>query len=506
MSDTNDQNKSENNFLKPNVGTTENSSFLTPNNPFDNVKPKTLNLPKKTTPTQKQTTFRSMQKGTYKSPAQNTAEQQEEVKQNPGATVESTVKKTAVETEQKKTPIRDTSISKPEEISSSIRSTQTSIPITRTNENTSSILAKPTASPVTSTFATSTSAVNNTKATTPLSTTRTTSTQSMPSSSTVAATARSTTQTPRTTVTASTFTSTRVSEQKNLPETPIPASGQKQGNPSEISSAEFTQLREFLYEQSGIYVTDSRKYLFENRLTPRLRELNLNSYSEYLKYLKTKDSAKVELNKFYEQMTTNETSFFRNIPQLETVQKEIFEKIIEQNKTKRKIRIWSAGCSSGEEPYTFAIMLSEMLKSNLSAWDIKITANDLSPAMLKVAEEGIYGDYALRTTPKEYIKTYFTEKDNMFHIKPNLKKLIKFGQINLNDASMTSKVEKSQVVFCRNVIIYFDDDVRANVVNAFYNNLEDDGTLVIGHSETLQNVADQFKMIHYKGTSIYHKI
>ncbi len=273
-----------------------------------------------------------------------------------------------------------------------------------------------------------------------------------------------------------------------------------------MSQQDFLNLRDFLYEKSGIFVTETRKYLFENRLTSRLQALNLKDYAAYLNYLKTKDASKVELNKFYEKMTTNETSFFRNVPQLDTVRDEIFQKIIEKNKSSKKIRIWSAGCSSGEEPYTFAMMLSEMLKNELSSWNIKITANDLSPAMLKIAEEGAYGEYSLRTTPPEYIEKYFTKKDNLYYIKPALKKLIKFGQINLNDPSMTSKVEKSQVVFCRNVIIYFDEDVRDNVVSAFYNNLEDDGDLIIGHSETLQNIADKFNVAYRKGTSIYQKI
>ncbi len=275
---------------------------------------------------------------------------------------------------------------------------------------------------------------------------------------------------------------------------------------NELTDKEFNLLREFLYQQSGIFVTDSRKYLFENRLTPRLNEFGMSSFSEYHDYLKFKDSSKVELNKFYEKMTTNETSFFRNVPQLDTVRDEIFKKIIEENKSTRKIRIWSAGCSSGEEPYTLAIMLSELLKEQISGWNIKITANDLSPAMLKIAQEAAYGEYALRTTPKEYIDKYFTQKDSLFHIKPSLKKLIQFGQINLNDKAQTSKVEKSQVIFCRNVIIYFDDDVRENVISAFHNNLLDDGKLIIGHSETLQNISTRFNITYHKGTSIYHKI
>ncbi len=266
-------------------------------------------------------------------------------------------------------------------------------------------------------------------------------------------------------------------------------------------------MRDFLYEQSGIYVTETRKYLFKNRLLGRLNELELNSYDEYYTYLKTKDTSKKELNKFYEQMTTNETSFFRNVPQLNTVNEHVFKKYIELNKKDKKLNIFSAGCSSGEEPYTLAIMLLELLKAEKNQWKIKITAGDLSPAMLVAAHEGLYTEYSLRSTPKEYIKKYFTQKGDLFEVNQEVKKLVSFTQINLNDRAMVKKlVPQSDIVFCRNVIIYFDDEVKKNVVGAFYENLIMGGSLVIGHSETLNNITSQFEVSYLPNTQVYTKI
>ncbi len=272
-----------------------------------------------------------------------------------------------------------------------------------------------------------------------------------------------------------------------------------------VKDSEFLLLRDFIYEASGIYIANNRKYLIENRLSARVRALGLSNFSEYHSYLKNKDSSKTELNKLYENITTNETFFFRNIPQLDSVRDVVFRQLIKLNAKSKKLRIWSAGCSSGEEPYTIAIMLAELLGSEFSKWDIRITANDLSPAILKVAQQAEYNDYTLRSTPPEYLPRYFTKEGPLYKIKPELKKIIKFGQINLNDSNQTKQVERSDVIFCRNVIIYFDDDVKRNVINAFSNNLLDHGFLVVGHSESLHSLTKDFVGHNHPGTIIYTK-
>lgn len=276
----------------------------------------------------------------------------------------------------------------------------------------------------------------------------------------------------------------------------------------QISDEEFLQLRDFIYQQCGIFIAENRKYLVENRLSNRIKDLNLKSYNEYYNFLRFDASRKTELSKLFEVVTTNETSFFRNPPQLEVFQKNVLPDILEKcrQKGQKKLRIWSAGCSTGEEPYTLAIILHEVLKSEINSWDIKITANDLSEAVLSAARRGIYSEYALRTTPKQIIDAYFIKEDNIYKIKPELKNLISFGQINLSDKEQLRRVEKSQIVFCRNVIIYFDDEMKRKVINAFYDNLEINGALLIGHSESLHNISRAFQLEHFKGTIVYRKL
>ena len=274
-----------------------------------------------------------------------------------------------------------------------------------------------------------------------------------------------------------------------------------------ISDEEFVLLRDFIYKKCGIFIAENRKYLIENRLSNRIKHLNLKSYSEYYKYLKFDDNKDAELNELYVLMTTNETSFFRNPPQLKVFQEIVLTNMINEIRKagQKRLRIWSAGCSTGEEPYTLAIIISEVLKGELLTWDVKITANDLSTQVLAAARNGIYSEYSLRTTPKELVSRYFTKDGQVYKINPEMKRLVSFGQINLNEREQLKRVESSHIVFCRNVIIYFDDDMKRRVINSFYDNLLPGGALLIGHSETLHNICRSFELEHYSGTIVYRK-
>jgi chemotaxis protein methyltransferase CheR len=235
--------------------------------------------------------------------------------------------------------------------------------------------------------------------------------------------------------------------------------------------------------------------------------LNLKSFGEYYYFLQYDRSKREELNKLFEVVTTNETSFYRNPPQLKVFEEKVLSEIFDRQRKsgQKRLRIWSAGCSTGEEPYTLAIQIHEVLRTELPSWDIKITANDLSENVLSSARRGVYSEYALRTTPKEIISKYFTQEDVGFKVKPEVKKLVSFGQINLNDRTQIKRIERSHVVFCRNVIIYFDDDMKKRVIGAFYDNLLPGGYLIIGHSESLHNISRAFKPMHHPGAIVYKK-
>lgn len=274
-----------------------------------------------------------------------------------------------------------------------------------------------------------------------------------------------------------------------------------------ISDEDFRNLRDFIYEQSGIYVADNRKYLLENRLTNRIKDLGLKGYGEYFYFLKYDAGRKTELNRLFEVITTNETSFYRNPPQLEVFQNIILKGVLDDLRRAgtRRLRIWSAGCSTGEEPYTLSIMLHEVLRAELSRWDIRITANDLSEGVLHSARRGVYAEYALRTTPPEIVSRYFEDQGGRFRISPAVRDLVQFSQINLSDRMQVKRVERSQIVFCRNVIIYFDDEMKRQVIGSFYDNLLPAGYLFIGHSESLHNLSRAFKPTHHPGAIVYKK-
>ncbi|MUM78799.1 protein-glutamate O-methyltransferase CheR [Pseudodesulfovibrio sp. F-1] len=278
------------------------------------------------------------------------------------------------------------------------------------------------------------------------------------------------------------------------------------GKELKITDQEFANLRDFIYEQCGIYIADNRKYLLENRLGNRLKKLNLRNFDEYYNYLRFDAAKAAEMKKLFEVITTNETSFYRNPPQLQVFQEKVLADVLEGCRgSGRKLRIWSAGCSTGEEPYTIAMIIHELLQGDVANWDIRITANDLSERVLESARKGVYNEYTLRTTPKEIVQRYFEQEAGLYGVRPEVKRLVSFGQINLRDKGQLKRVERSQIVFCRNVIIYFDDAMKKQVISSFYDNLLPGGYLIIGHSESLHNITRAFKPIHFPGAIIYKK-
>ncbi|MDR2669814.1 MAG: protein-glutamate O-methyltransferase CheR [Desulfovibrio sp.] len=279
------------------------------------------------------------------------------------------------------------------------------------------------------------------------------------------------------------------------------------GGKLQISNDEFLQLRDFIYAQSGIFIAEARKYLVENRLNNRIKALNLKSFGEYYYYLRFDPNRREELTKLFEVITTNETSFWRNPPQLQIFQDKVLTGELDKLRRsgQKKLRIWSAGCSTGEEPYTLAIILHEVLKSEISTWDIKITANDLSEAVLAAARKGVYSTYALRTTPRDIVARYFIAEGSDFRVDPRMKRLISFGPVNLSDKMMLKRVERSHIIFCRNVIIYFDEEMKRQVIESFYDNLLPGGCMLIGHSESLHNISRAFKPEYHAGTIVYRK-
>lgn len=274
-----------------------------------------------------------------------------------------------------------------------------------------------------------------------------------------------------------------------------------------ISVKEFAELRQFIYDLAGIDIPERRKYLLENRLGPRLLELRLRNYSEYTMMLRHGPDKDAELKFFFSRITTNETSFFRDTKQLEVFQTHVLQEVLKQREASgdKSLHIWSAGCSSGEEPYTLGIMLHEALRMSIIGWRVQIAANDLSPEMVAKARTGLYGDNALRTTPKDMLAKYFVKEAMGYKIHPKVQKLVSLGLINLNDKMAVKRVPRSHIIFCRNVIIYFDDAMKQKVIASFYDNLLPGGYLVLGHSETIHKISQAFKPLIKPGGIVYRK-
>lgn len=274
-----------------------------------------------------------------------------------------------------------------------------------------------------------------------------------------------------------------------------------------ITAREFTELRQYIYELTGIDIPERRKYLLENRLGPRLVELGLRTYNDYIMQLRHGSNKSAELSFFLGKITTNETSFFRDTKQLDVFETHVLKSVLQEREKSgdKSLHIWSAGCSSGEEPYTLGIMLHEALRMSILGWKIRITANDLSPEMLAKAQAGVYGPHALRTTPAEIVNRYFIKETDGYKIHPKVRKLVSFGQINLNDKPGVKRVPRSHIIFCRNVIIYFDDAMKQKVISGFYDNLLPGGYLVLGHSETIHKVSRAFKPLIKPGGIVYRK-
>ena len=267
----------------------------------------------------------------------------------------------------------------------------------------------------------------------------------------------------------------------------------------------FKQLRDFIYEKSGIFIPDNKKYFLENRLGRKVQEKNLKGYEDYL-YIIKYGSDKNELNGLFNLITTNETFFFREPQQFDVFSGELFKRITDENaKSGRKdIRIWSAASSTGEEPYTLAMILLE--KPEAQALKKEIYASDISEAVLSSARAGVYGSYSIRNVPDAYLKKYFNNTNQQYSLTHGIKSLTKFMKVNLMDDKDTKAIRGVDVIFCRNVLIYFDDKAKQKAVSNLYDALRPNGYLFIGTSESLHNVTRAFKPIVINKVIVYQKV
>jgi len=270
------------------------------------------------------------------------------------------------------------------------------------------------------------------------------------------------------------------------------------------SPDDFKLIREVIYNYSGIYISDDYQSIFMRRLERHLLSLSMDSFHEYYYFLKYNQSNNDELRKLMDVITIKETYFFRELDQIKTLINEVIPDLRKQ-KGGESIKIWSAGCATGEEPYTIAMLCMEK-GYHLGPSRVEIFANDISQEAIQKAKKGLYKQTSFRATEQTYLQRFFTPLDDgAFMIRDEVKEFLNFFCINLREKNRLTFLPLFDVIFCRNVIIYFNDDSKRKVIESFYKKLQSHAYLFLGHSESLINFTHLFKLKHFYHSLAYQK-
>jgi len=288
-----------------------------------------------------------------------------------------------------------------------------------------------------------------------------------------------------------------------------------------LSDPELKLLQTLVYQECGMFFDERRAHFLQDRLQRRLRACQLESFYSYYRLLTSREG-RTELAALLENLTINETSFFRNKPQLDLFHKVTLEELLRKKHSDGdfSLRIWSAGCSTGQEPFTVAMLLCDALAyytlRNHSAfdlpspkplvpppWKVEILASDISYSALRTAQEGNYSDQQMEPVDFMYRLRYFDKITNHYTVKQPLKQVVKFDFHNLKTEYLPQGMD---VIFCRNVMIYFDEAEQKRLVEKLYRCMRPGGYLFIGHAETLFGLSQRFRMIHHNNGTAYQRI
>lgn len=275
-----------------------------------------------------------------------------------------------------------------------------------------------------------------------------------------------------------------------------------------MSLPEFRLIRDFIHAHCGIWFDDESRYLLERRLARRAAARRCGSFAEYHRFLKYDREREEELNAILDVLTTNETYFFREEFQLKAFADEILPEFLARGggTRERTLRIWSAGCSTGEEPYTIAMLILE--NGRFADWRVDVFGTDISQRVLHVARAGVYGQPSMRQIGEERVGRFFETSAGAhgattYRVKDEVRRFVSFAHLNLLDAGRVALLPAMDVVFCRNVIIYFDVSAKRTVVDLFQRKLVPGGYLLLGHSESLMNLSTAFVLRHLRHDMVY---
>jgi chemotaxis protein methyltransferase CheR len=268
---------------------------------------------------------------------------------------------------------------------------------------------------------------------------------------------------------------------------------------------DLVRIRELVYKEAGIFHPDTKLRLLHERCGRRMKELQAQNLHEYYECLTIQPNRQAELVALLNEITIGETCFFRNQPQLDALRDVVIPKLIDA-KAKlpiHRLRIWSAGCSTGEEPYTLSMLLLDEAQRRLKGWSVEILATDINERSLAYAATAMYGSYSTRNLTPYFAKKYFIPEGELLQVQPTVRNNVKFSRLNLSEDSRMTFMKSMDVIFCCNVLIYFDLASKRRVLQHFWNSLLPHGYLFLGHSESLYGVTDDFRLVHLPGATAY---
>ena len=275
--------------------------------------------------------------------------------------------------------------------------------------------------------------------------------------------------------------------------------------PAEITNDEFRLFRDFIHEECGLFFADNKITFMSSRIGKRLAATSIGSFYRYYRYLKQRGMEhEEELLQLLDELTINETSFFRNRPQFEVLEQLVLPELIERKNAagERSLRIWSAGCSTGEEPYSIAISVLEQLPAR-QPWDVRVYASDLSLTALEKATSGTYPESKLQDMDRGRARRFFEACPDGFRVRDEVRRLVIYDFHNLKHENGLGDLD---IIFCRNVLIYFDPDEQQKVVQKFIRALRPGGYLFLGHSESVQGMSSELEFIHHRRGTAYKKV
>ena len=289
----------------------------------------------------------------------------------------------------------------------------------------------------------------------------------------------------------------------------------------QLTDSELKLLQALVYQECGMHFDERRTHFLEDRLQRRLRECRMDSFYSYYRLLISSEGQQ-ELSLLLENLTVNETSFFRNKAQLDLFHKHVLEELFHRKQERRdySLRIWSAGCSTGQEPYSLAMLIADALayyylRNPLPCempspkplipppWRVEVLASDINYSVLRAAQEATYSDSQMAAVDYSYRLRYFNKLGDRYAVKPSLKDIVHFDFHNLKTEFLP---QRNDVIFCRNVMMYFDEAEQKRLVDKFYRCLKPDGYLFVGHAESLLGLTEKFVMVHRNSGTAYQRL